>query len=79
MTTFEPHRGPPLSAPLDYVPTAPVHKPRRALRRSLRAAIYAATALTIAFFAPVAVAALAGLGALLIGLQWLAEKVGADE
>lgn len=67
------------AAPLDYVPTTPVHKPRRAVHRSLRAGIYAATALTIAFFAPVAVAALAGLGALLIGLRWLADKVGADE
>lgn len=75
LSAHEPHRLP----PLDYVPTAPVHKPRRAVRRSIRAGIYAATALAIGFFAPVAVAALAGLGALIIGLRWLADKVGDDD
>lgn len=44
---------PPLFAPpLDYVPTAPVHKPRRAVRRAVRAGLCAAAALTAGFFAP---------------------------
>ncbi|UYE95833.1 hypothetical protein KNLIENLN_00020 [Sinorhizobium phage NV1.1.1] len=56
-------RDPPLTAPpLDYVPTAPVHKPRRALRRSAYAAASAATALAIGMFLPFAVIAFIALG-----------------
>ncbi|UYE95787.1 hypothetical protein HAAEEKHM_00067 [Sinorhizobium phage AP-16-3] len=54
---------PPLYAPpLDYVPTAPVHKPRRAVRRGLYAAASAATALAIGMFLPFAVIAAIALG-----------------
>lgn len=67
MTIFEPHRGPSLSAPLDYVPTAPVHKPRRALRRATKAGLCAAAALAAGFFAPFVMAA--GIG---IVVAWLA-------
>lgn len=51
-----------LHAPLDYVPTAPVHKPRRAVRRGLYAAASAATALAIGMFLPFAVIAFIALG-----------------
>jgi hypothetical protein len=57
-----PRPDPPLhSPPLDYVPTAPVYKPRRALRRSLKAGAAAFTALAVGFFAPVAVLVMIGL------------------
>lgn len=75
----DPHRPPLSGPPLDYVPTAPVHKPRRALHRAVRASLYAVTALVIAFFAPIAIAALAGLGVVLLGLRAVADWVGSDE
>ena len=57
-----PNIDPPLTTPpLDYVPTAPVYKPRRALRRSLRAALCGGVAGLVAFFAPVAVLVMIGL------------------
>lgn len=59
---------PPLYAPpLDYVPTAPVYKPRRAVRRGLYAAASAATALAIGMFLPFAV-----IAALVLGGSWWA-------
>lgn len=72
---YEPHRLP----PLDYVPTAPVYKPRRALRRSIRAAGCAFVALAVAFFAPVAVFALAALGVFIVGLSRLEDWASRDE
>ncbi|RVI59932.1 hypothetical protein [Sinorhizobium meliloti] len=64
MTTRDPSfRDPPLTAPpLDYVPTAPVHKPRRGIKRGLYAAASAATAIAIGMFLPFAVIAFIALG-----------------
>lgn len=60
------HHPPPyihgLHAPLDYVPTAPVHKPRRALRRSAYAGLAAFVSLAIGMFLPFAVIAAIALG-----------------
>lgn len=65
--------------PLDYVPTAPVHKPRRAVRRSIRAGACAVTALAVAFFYPIAMFSLAAVGVFIVGLQKLADWTDRDE
>lgn len=75
LSGHEPHRLP----PLDYVPTTPVHKPRRAVRRGIRAGACAVTALAVAFFYPIAMFSLAAVGVFIVALQKLADWADKDD